>query len=207
MASFLPSPASHSTPGRAWIALPDAVDHVTIGTADLDRAQDRLAALGLSHTPVAELRWPAEDGPHRARSLCVVLPDGHLDVIERPAAPAGITATGVVLRADDGARARERMLAAGIRCGRPYTVVRCFDGAGPDQRYAIFGIDARHASGLPQAIVETAPAPPIRNRSPHSADVETLAEALELLGLRLEARGARSAAPTAPGPSAPPPRG
>lgn len=192
----MPSPANPSGAERS--VLPDTIDHVAFATRDLDRAQDRLAALGLSHTPVAEARWPTEDGPHRARSLCVVLLDGYLDLIERPAAPEAITPTGVVLACSDLARTREQLMAAGIRCGRPYTVVRRFEGAGPDQRYAIFGIDARHASGLPQSLIWTEPAPPLENRAPHSASVTRLTGAARLLGVELDAPAPR--ATPGPGP-------
>ena len=104
-----------------------AVDHVAFGSRDLDAAQDELAALGLSHTPVAEARWPEPDGPHRARTLSVVLADGYLDVIELPAAPRVLDPTGVVLRSDDPGAARARLVAAGVRCGHPYTIHRHFE--------------------------------------------------------------------------------
>jgi hypothetical protein len=161
------------------------IDHVTFGTRDLDRAQNTLAALGLSHTPVAQARWPQADGPHRARTVSVMLPDGYLDVVEFPAAPAELEPTGVVWTAENLANTRARMIEAGIRCARPYTIARCFEGAGPDQRYEIFGIEPKHANGLPQSLIETLPAPPMQNRSPHSADVTSMAEALRLLGVEL----------------------
>jgi hypothetical protein len=168
-------------------ALP--VDHVAFASRDLDAAQDHLAARGLSHTRVAEARWPSPEGPHRARTLSVMLPDGYLDVIELPSAPALFAATGVVLGADDLTEARARLLAAGVRCGKPYTIARRFDGAGPDQRYEIFGIDAQHPCGLPQAVIATRPGAPMENRSPHVAKLASLADAARLLGIHLDSSG------------------
>ena len=170
------------------------IDHVAFGSNDLEAAQDALAGLGLSHTPVAEARWPRPDGPHRARTLSVMLADGYLDVIELPAAASALEPTGVVLRADDLAGAHSRLTEAGVRCGRPYTIVRRFEGVGPDQHYEIFGIDSRHPSGLPMSVIETQAGEPMRNRAPHSADVARLSEAARLLDVDLDASPERSPA-------------
>ena len=161
------------------------IDHVAFATRDLAEAQDRLAVLGLAHTPVAEARWPSPDGPHRARTVSVLLEDGYLDVIELPAAEAVLEPTGVVRRAEDLAAERERLMAAGVRCGTPYTIVRRFEGAGPDQRYEIFGVEPRHACGLPQSVISTLPAEPMSNRAEHRAWTRTVREAVALLDLGL----------------------
>ncbi len=174
-----------AVPCPSMTPLPLPVDHVAFGSRDLDRAQDALARLGLSHTPVGRAHWPNEDGPHRARTLSVMLPDGYLDVIELPAAGSDLEPTGVVLRAEGLAPTRERLLADGIRCGEPYTIVRSFEGAAPDQRYRIFGVASRHPNGLPMSVIETAEAEPMQNRTPHTADVACLADAARLLGVEL----------------------
>ena len=161
------------------------IDHVAFRAQDLDRAQDNLARLGLSHTPVAEARWPGENGPHRARTLSVMLDDGYLDVIELPTSSVQLGPTGVVLAARDLGTVRSQLMDAGVRCARPYTIVRSFDGAGPDQRYEIFGIEPKHACGLPQSVIETREAPPMQNRSPHTAAVTRVADAARLLGVYL----------------------
>ena len=177
--------ASTSVP-NALARFSDGIDHVAFGSRDLDRAQDLLARLGLSHTPVAEARWPEADGPHLARTLSVMLEDGYLDVIELPAAPSDLDCTGVVLRTADLAEARAGLIEAGIRCARPYSISRSFQGAGPDQHYEIFGIEPRHASGLPQSLIETRPAAPMQNRSPHSTSVCSIAGAARLLGVEFD---------------------
>jgi hypothetical protein len=172
-------------PSPAAPALHLAIDHVAFASRDLDAAQDRLAVLGLSHTPVGEARWPEPEGPHRARSLSVMVEGGYLDVIELPTAPEVLRATGVVLATSELLATRDRLVAAGVRCGRPYTIVRCFEGAASDQYYEIFGIDARHACGLPQSVLATREAPRMQNRTRHSARVGSLADAARLLGVEL----------------------
>jgi hypothetical protein len=161
------------------------IDHVAFGTSDLDRAIEIVTGLGLSMTPVGEAQWPGEHGMRTARTVSVVLPDQYLDIVEYDGAEGDLEPTGVVLRATNIDAARSELMQSGVRCGRPYTIVRRFFGAGPDQRYMIFGTDTTHACGLPQSVISTYPASPMRNIAAHAYDLVSLEDGARRLGLGL----------------------
>jgi hypothetical protein len=163
------------------------VDHVAFGTSDLAAAIEIVESLGLAMTPIGEVQWPGAGGSYRARAVSIVLADGYLDVIEYDGAEHRLAPTGVVLRATDIAALRAELVQAGIRCGRPYVVVRRFFGAGPDQRYTIFGTDTRHACGLPQSVITTEHASPMRNSAEHTSGVVSREDGARRLGVELSA--------------------
>ena len=161
------------------------IDHVAFGTSDLDQAIEIVAGAGLSMTPIGEARWPGEDGLRTARTVSVVLADQYLDIVEYDGAGGDLAPTGVVLRATDTDAARSELMQAGVRCGRPYVIVRRFFGAGPDQRYTIFATDIRHACGLPQSVITTDAASSMRNIAAHTYGVVSLEEGARRLGVDL----------------------
>lgn len=169
------------------------LDHVAFSTADLDEARKELHAAGLACSAVGEVRWPTPDGPHRARTLCVVFPGSYLDIIEeigaasemaRAARPI-LNPNGIVLRTQEIERTRWDLMSNGVRCGRPYRIVRTFRGSGGNHSYEIFGTGERHASGLPLSVIVTRTGASMENRSAHRSDVRTASEAARLLGVEL----------------------
>jgi hypothetical protein len=164
--------------------MPGTIDHVAFSTSDLDQARLMLAEAGLSHTVEAECQWPGADGEHIARCVSVVVEDGYLDVIERRDALVPVLrATAVVLRTDDHRTLRSRLMAEGVRCARPYQIVRRFRDGAALQRYTIFGIDVPHRCGLPQAVIETDPAPQMSNITTHPSAVASVIDAAALFGI------------------------
>lgn len=162
-----------------------AVDHVAFGSNDLEHAIAVIARAGLSMTPIAQAQWPGEGGDQTARTVSVMTDDGYLDIVESGRADAVLQPNGVILRAHDIVEVREALMRSGVRCGRPHVIVRRFSGAGPDQRYTIFGIDRRHRCGLPQSVIATDPATAMTNVARHPSGARSLVEAARLLGVHL----------------------
>ncbi|MET1001622.1 MAG: hypothetical protein ABWZ15_07400 [Acidimicrobiia bacterium] len=161
------------------------IDHVAFGTRDLDRAIEIVKGSGLSMTPIGEAQWPGDNGANSARTVSIVVADRYLDIIEYDGAEGDLAPTGVVLQATDIDAMRSDLMQAGVRCGRPYIIVRRFFGAGPDQHYTVFGTDTRHACGLPQSVVTTDPGSPMRNTAAHTCDVVSLEDGARRLGVDL----------------------
>ena len=161
------------------------IDHVAFSTGDLDRSIEIIANSGLSMTPVGEARWPGEDGAYTARTVSIVLGDQYLDIIELDGADRDLMPTAVVLRTADIGATRSTLMQRGVRCGRPYVIVRRFFGAGPDQRYTIFDTDTAHACGLPLSVITTDDAFPMRNVAAHRAEVVRLEDGARFFGVDL----------------------
>jgi hypothetical protein len=161
------------------------IDHVAFSTSDLDHAIEIVAGSGLSMTPIGEAQWPGEHGAYTARTVSIVLAEQYLDIIEYDGAEGDLAPTGVVLRATDIDAMRSELMRKGVRCGRPYIIVRRFFGAGPDQRYTSFGTDTKHVCGLPQSVITTDPASPMRNVAAHASDVVWLEDGARRLGVDL----------------------
>jgi len=164
--------------------VPLPIDHVAFATPNLETAIARLEQLGLPHTTIATASWP---GPTEARTVSAVLLDGYLDVIEI-AAPkaAALEPTGVVLASAAIDDTREQLVAAGVRCARPYRIVRRFNDGQPDQTYDVFGVDLRHPCGLAMAVIETHRDEPMLNAHADRATSISLATGVKLLGVELE---------------------
>jgi len=140
------------------------LDHLAFGARDVEKVCGSLARLGFATTPIGMCRWSIAGRAYSARSICVVLKRGYLDVIESrdprweqqlqssQIYDRGMAPSGVVLSSPSVERARAMLLDCGVAIDTPYTIERELIGADPPVlTYRIF---STRPGGLPLAVIE-----------------------------------------------------